>query len=62
MLIFATKQIGRREALREWLAEEERRHELTMEGLREFDEGRVVSHEDILAMIALKKAQARPKE
>jgi predicted transcriptional regulator len=33
-----------------------------MEGLRHFDEGLVVSHEDILAMIALKKAQARPKE
>ena len=51
-----------RQALREWLAEEERRHELTMEGLRDIDEGRVVSHEDILAMVALKKAQARAKE
>lgn len=51
-----------RQALHEWLAEEERRHELTMEGLRDIDEGRVVSHEDILAMVALKKAQAREKE
>jgi predicted transcriptional regulator len=51
-----------RQALHEWLAEEERRHELTMEGLRDIDEGRVVSHEDILAMVALKKAQARAKD
>lgn len=51
-----------REALRDWLAEEERRHELTMESMRDFDEGRVVSHEDILAMVALKKAQARAKD
>lgn len=51
-----------REALREWLAEEERRHELTKEGLRDIDEGRIVSHEDVLAMVALKKAQARAKD
>ena len=51
-----------REALRDWLAEEERRHQLTLEGLRDFDEGRVVSHEDVLAMLALKKIQARTKD
>lgn len=51
-----------REALRDWLAEEERRHELTKEAMRDFDEGRVVSHEDVLAMLALKKIQARTKD
>ena len=51
-----------REALRDWLREEERRHELTKEAMRDFDEGRVVSHEDVLAMLALKKIQARTKD
>ena len=50
-----------RQAVAEWLAEEDRRHELTLEGLRDIDEGRVFDHEDILAMVALKKAQARQK-
>ena len=51
-----------REALRDWLAEEERRHELTKEAMRDFEEGHVVSHEDVLAMLALKKIQARTKD
>ena len=48
-----------RQAVAEWLTEEERRHELTLQGLRDIDEGRVVDHGEILAMVALKKAQAR---
>lgn len=48
-----------RQAVAEWLVEEERRHRLTLESLRDFDEGRVIDHEDVLAMLALKKAQAR---
>ena len=50
-----------RQALVEWLAEEQRRHELTLEAMQDFEEGRVFSHEDILAMMALKKIQARKK-
>ena len=48
-----------RQAVAEWLVEEERRHRLTLESLRDFDEGGVIDHEDVLAMLALKKAQAR---
>ena len=48
-----------RQAVAEWLTEEERRHELTLEGLRAVDEGRVIDHDDVLARVALKKAQAR---
>jgi predicted transcriptional regulator len=48
-----------RQAVAEWLTEEERRHELTLQGLRDVDEGPVIDHEEILAMVALKKAQAR---
>lgn len=51
-----------REALREWLAEEERRHELTKEALRGVDEGDVLSHEEVLARVALKKAHAGAKD
>jgi predicted transcriptional regulator len=50
-----------KEALTEWLADEERRHQLTLEALREIDEGHVLSHEQVLEYVALKKAQARAK-
>lgn len=50
-----------RQALVEWLAEEQRRHELTLEAMQDIEEGRVYSHEDILEMMALKKIQARKK-
>ena len=50
-----------REAVAEWLAEEERRFELTLEGMRDFEEGRTIDHEDLLAWAAQKKAQARGK-
>lgn len=50
-----------KEALTEWLADEERRHQLTLESLREVDEGHLLSHEQVLEYVALKKAQARAK-
>ena len=50
-----------KEAVTEWLADEERRHQLTLEALREIDEGHVLSHEQVLEYVALKKAQARAK-
>ena len=46
-----------RQAIAEWLAEEERRYELTLEALRSVDEGRTIPHEDVLAMIAQKKRE-----
>ncbi len=50
-----------RQAVAEWLAEEQRRFDLTLEGMRDFEEGRTIDHEDLLAWAALKKAQARGK-
>ena len=38
-----------REALNEWIAEEERRHQLTLEALADVDAGRTIRHEDVLA-------------
>jgi predicted transcriptional regulator len=50
-----------KQAVIEWLAEEERRYELTLEAMRDIDEGRSLSHEEVLEHFALKKAQAREK-
>lgn len=36
-----------REALSQWLAEEQRRHDLTVEALKDVDEGRVLSRENL---------------
>ena len=44
-----------RQALAEWLAEEERRYELTLEALENVDEGRTISHEEVLAAIQQRK-------
>jgi predicted transcriptional regulator len=38
-----------RQALAEWLAEEQRRYELTLEALDDVDAGRVIPHETLLA-------------
>jgi predicted transcriptional regulator len=48
-----------REAVSQWLAEEQRRYELTLEGLRDFDEGRMISHEEMLDWVERKKAERR---
>lgn len=48
-----------REALSQWLAEEQRRYELTLEGLRDFDEGRVISQEELEQWVVMKKRDAR---
>jgi predicted transcriptional regulator len=48
-----------RQAVSEWLAEEERRYELTLEALKSVDEGRTISHEEVLAMIAQRKIERR---
>lgn len=48
-----------RQAVSEWLAEEQRRYELTLEALRDVDEGRTIPHEEVLAMVAKRKQQRR---
>jgi len=48
-----------REAVAEWLAEEQRRHELTLEALKDVDEGRTIPHEDVLAMVEQRKRERR---
>lgn len=50
-----------REAVSQWLAEERRRHELTLEGLKAIDEGRVMSHEDLKTWADKKKREERAK-
>lgn len=48
-----------REAVSEWLAEEQRRYELTLEGLADVDAGRTIPHEDVLAMAEQRKRERR---
>ncbi|MEA3057394.1 MAG: hypothetical protein QOF34_209 [Sphingomonadales bacterium] len=48
-----------RQAVSEWLAEEQRRHELTLEALRDVDEGRTIPHEEVLAMVEERKRKRR---
>ena len=48
-----------REALVQWLAEEDRRYELTLEALKDVDEGRTIPHEEVLAMVAQRKRERR---
>lgn len=44
-----------RQAVAEWLAEEQRRHELTLEALKDVEEGRTLPHEEVVAMLAQRK-------
>jgi predicted transcriptional regulator len=44
-----------RQALGEWLAEEQRRYELTLEALKSVDEGRTISHQEVLARVQQRK-------
>lgn len=48
-----------RQAVSEWLAEEQRRHDLTLEALEDVDEGRVMPHEDLVAMVEERKLERR---
>ncbi len=50
-----------REALVQWLAEEQRRYELTLEGLKDIDEGRLISQQEMEAWALNKKRDARKK-
>jgi len=48
-----------RQAVSEWLAEEQRRYELTLEALRDVDQGRTIPHEEVLAMVEQRKRERR---
>lgn len=48
-----------REAVADWLAEEQRRYDLTLEALKDVDEGRVIPHEDVLGMMESRKRERR---
>ena len=50
-----------RQALAEWLAEEERRYQLTLEALKSVDEGCTVSQEQIEAWAEERKAGRRQR-
>jgi predicted transcriptional regulator len=50
-----------REALSQWLAEEQRRYAMTLEALKDFDEGRMVSQEELEEWASQKKRDARTK-
>ena len=50
-----------REAVSEWLAEEQRRYEMTLEGLKDVDEGRLISQRDMEDWARQKKRDARTK-
>ena len=46
-----------REAVSQWLAEEQRRYELTLEALRDVDDGRTITQEEMLNSVERKKAE-----
>src|SRR6266571_9373237 len=48
-----------RQAVTEWLAEEQRRYELTMDALKSVDEGRTLPHEEVLARVEQRKRERR---
>jgi predicted transcriptional regulator len=48
-----------RQAVSEWLAEEQRRYELTMEALDTVDSGRTIPHEEVLARVERRKLEQR---
>jgi predicted transcriptional regulator len=50
-----------REAVTEWLAEEQRRFELTLEALEDVDGGRMISHDDLKKWAEQKKHDERTK-
>jgi predicted transcriptional regulator len=45
-----------RQALAEWLAEDQRRHDLTLEAVKDVDEGRTFSHAEVTEHFARRRA------
>ena len=50
-----------RKALGDWLAEQHRRYQLTLDALANVDEGRVYTHDEILAWAATRKDVGDPR-
>ena len=50
-----------KQALADWLDEEDRRYEMTLEGSADFDAGRIFTHEEILKMAEEMKRERREK-
>lgn len=50
-----------REAVSQWLAEEKRRYELTLESIKDFEEGRMISQDELEGWVEQKKQAARTK-
>lgn len=50
-----------REAVSQWLIEEQRRYELTMEALKDVDEGRMITHDNLKGWFEQKKRKAASK-
>ncbi len=48
-----------RQALTEWLAEEELRYELTLDALKSVDEGRTFTHEEVLSHFQRRKRERK---
>lgn len=48
-----------KQALAEWIAEEDRRHEMTLEAIRDMDQGRFYTHEEVMAHVELRKRERR---
>ena len=48
-----------REAVSDWLAEEQRRYELTLEAVADIEAGRTFSHEEVLMMARKLKRDTR---
>jgi len=46
-----------RQAVNEWLAEEQRRYELTLEALQSVDQGRTFTQEEVEARVEQRKAE-----
>ena len=48
-----------RQAVAEWLTEEQRRYELTLEALQSVDAGRTIPHDEVLTMVEQRKRERR---
>lgn len=54
-----TKSWIMRQALKEWISEQERRYRLTLEALASCDSGDILSHEEVVALMVQLKAERR---
>ena len=48
-----------REAVSHWLDEEQRHYELTLEALKDVDDGRAIAHDEAIAMMEARKQERR---